>query len=293
MINAVYPILSHRPKTLNGVGMYTIVHAIGRMVSAQPSFPEYRISLNSSIRSSSYRGTNIQYRSNSHSILQKTGHFLLKIILKKIDITDMNSSTQTLLDGYTRTAEINLAKNKGLAVLLNIVGLFISILAFVLMGLFTRFVRPGAFSDAFIFKVDLATMGQLLVLVILVAVSLVVHELIHGFFFWVFTRSRPVYALHLAYAYAAAPGWYIPVRQYWIIGLAPLLLIDLAGLLLILLASPAWILLLVFLVAFNTGGSVGDMWVILNSLLKSPACMVNDVGDGVTFYEPLSPSSNL
>jgi Putative zincin peptidase len=208
-------------------------------------------------------------------------------------LTDLNSSTQTLPDGYTRTVEINLSKNKGLAILLNIVGLIISILAFVLMALFTRFARPGSFAEAFIFKADLSTMGQLLVLVVLITVSLVVHELIHGFFFWAFTRSRPVYALHLAYAYAAAPGWYIPLRQYWVIGLSPLVLIDLAGLLLILLASPAWILLLVFLVAFNTGGSVGDLWIILNSLLKSPACLVNDVGDGVTFFEPFSRSSNL
>jgi Putative zincin peptidase len=205
----------------------------------------------------------------------------------------LKSSTQTLPDGYTQTVEINLAKNKGLAVLLNIVGLFISILAFVLMGLFTRFARPSVFAGVFIFKVDLSTMGQLLVLVVFVVFCLIAHELIHGFFFWVFTRSRPVYALHLAYAYAAAPGWYIPVRQYRIIGLAPLVLIDLAGLLLILLASPAWILLLVFLVAFNTGGSVGDMWIVLNSLLKSPASMVNDVGDGVTLFEPLSPATNL
>ena len=210
-----------------------------------------------------------------------------------MDLTDLSSSTQTLPDGYARTVEINLAKNNGLAVLLNIVGLFISILAFVLLGLFTRFARPGSFAEAFIFKVDMSTIGQLLVLVILVAVSLIVHELIHGFFFWVFTRSKPVYALHLAYAYAAAPDWYIPVRQYWIIALAPLVLLDLAGLLLILLVSPGLILLLVFLVAFNTGGSVGDMWIILNSLSKSSACLVNDVGDGVTFFEPSSLFTNL
>jgi hypothetical protein len=210
-----------------------------------------------------------------------------------MDLADLNSSTQTLPDGYIRTVEINLAKDKGLAVLLNIVGLFISILAFILTGLFTRFARPAPFSEVFIFKADLSTMGQLLVLVVFVVVSLVVHELIHGFFFWLFTRSKPVYALHLAYAYAAAPDWYIPVRQYWIVGLAPLVLIDLAGLLLVLLASPGLILLIIFLVAFNTGGSVGDMWIILNSLCKSPACLVNDVGDGVTFFEPLSPSINL
>jgi hypothetical protein len=198
----------------------------------------------------------------------------------------MLSSTQTLPDGYIQTDEINLAKSKGLAILLNVVGLFISILAFFLLLVYANWVHPRSIPDRFILKTDLPMIGQLLALIVFVSLSLIVHELIHGFFFWYFTRSKPVYALHLAYAYAAAPGWYIPVRQYWIIGLSPLVFIDAAGLLLIILVPVSWLLTLTFLVAFNTGGAVGDLWIIFRLLRRSPACLVNDVGDGVSFFEP-------
>jgi hypothetical protein len=124
----------------------------------------------------------------------------------------MISSTQTLPDGYIQTHEINLAKNKGLAVILNIVGFFIFVFSFVLLGSFANWLRPGLLSSTYTFTVNLSTIGQLLALLALVALILVVHELIHGFFFWVFTRSKPVFALHLAYAYAAAPDWFIPFR---------------------------------------------------------------------------------
>ena len=205
----------------------------------------------------------------------------------------MISSTETLPEGYVQSYEINLARNKGLAVLLNVVGFFIIVFSFILLVLFTRWARPGLFSDAFIFNANLSTISALFILIVFVALSLILHELIHGFFFWFFTHSKPVYALHLAYAYAAAPGWYIPVRQYWIIGLAPLVLIDAVGLLLIMLAQAGWVLLLVFLVASNTGGSIGDMWIMLRSLRTSPFALVKDVGDAVTFFEIISSASKM
>ena len=199
----------------------------------------------------------------------------------------MFSSTQTLPDDYTQTDEINLAKNKGLAILLNIVGLFISILAFALLLIYANWAHPGSIPDRLPLKTDPSMIGQLLALIVFVSLNLIVHELIHGFFFWYFTRSRPVYALHLAYAYAAAPGWFIPIRQYWIIGLAPLVLIDAASLLLIMIAPINWLLTLAFLAAFNTGGAVGDLWIIFRLLRRSPKCLVKDVGDSVSFYEPV------
>lgn len=197
----------------------------------------------------------------------------------------MISSSQTLPDGYVRTDEINLAKNKYLAVVLNIVGFFISILAFALLVWFISFVRPGSFTALFSYRVDLFTIGQLVALILFVTLSLIVHELIHGFFFWFFTHSRPVYALHLAYAYAAAPDWYIPVRQYWIICLTPLVLIDAVGILLSLVSPASWTLIILFLVAFNTGGAIGDLWIAFHLFRASPDCLINDVGDGVAFYE--------
>jgi hypothetical protein len=202
-------------------------------------------------------------------------------------------STKALPDGYIQTHEIDLAKNKGLAILLNILGFIIFVLTFIILVLFTRWVRPGQLTGPFAISGGLTTVGQLLGLIVLVALNLALHELIHGFFFWVFTRSKPVYALHLAYAYAAAPDWFIPVRQYWIIGLAPLVIIDSASLLLILVVPASWLLTIVFLVTLNTGGAVGDLLITSYLLRSSPACLVKDQGDGVRFFEPRLPPSNL
>ena len=199
----------------------------------------------------------------------------------------MLSSTQTLPDGYIQTHEIDLAKNKGLAILLNVIGFFIFILSFILLGSFANWMHSELFSGTITFKGDLPTLVRLLALLVMVALLLVVHELIHGLFFWIFTRSKPVYALHLAYAYAAAPDWYIPINQYRIVGLGPLVIIDAIGLLLILIAPTSWILMIIFLVSINTGGAVGDMLIIARSFRMSADSLVKDKGDGVCYFEPV------
>jgi hypothetical protein len=199
----------------------------------------------------------------------------------------MSSPTQTLPDGYALSSEIDLAKNKGLAILLNVIGFFLFFLTFILLVLFARWIRPGLLTGSLSLNGDLRTVGKALGLIVLVALNLALHELIHGFFFRVFTGSKPIYALHLAYAYAAAPGWFIPVRQYWIIGLAPLVLIDAAGLLLIFVAPASWLLTIVFLVTLNSGGAVGDLLIISHLFRASPAGLVQDAGDRVHFFEPV------
>jgi hypothetical protein len=198
----------------------------------------------------------------------------------------MLSSTQTLPEGYIQVFEIDLAKNKRLAVLFNIAGFFICVISFALLGLFASRVRPGLFNGTFSFFVDLSSVWKLLGLLAAAALMLVAHELIHGYFFWVFTHSKPVFALHLAYAYAAAPGWFIPARQYRIIGLSPLVIITAIGLLLIWLAPAGWVLPVILITALNIGGAAGDMLVIARLSRTSSACLANDAGDKVGFFEP-------
>ncbi len=194
----------------------------------------------------------------------------------------MISSTKTLPDGYRQTSEINLSKSKGLSILLNVAAILLFVLSLVLLGAFLRRTRPELFTGALPFTLDLLQIAGLFASV---ALMLLVHELIHGLFFWVFTRSRPVFALRPLYAYAAAPEWFIPARYYWIIGLAPLVLIDLIGLLFILVVSPGWIPMLGFLVILNTAGAVGDLFIVAGLLRLSPGSLVKDAGDCVNFFE--------
>ena len=192
----------------------------------------------------------------------------------------MNNSTQVLPAGYIQTAEINLKKDKRLIILLNIGALIVFILMFYLLSGFTALVRPDIVNFS-----ETITIGKMLGALGLTVMVLIIHEIIHGLFFWIFSHGRPVFALRPLYAYAGAPTWFFPKRQYAITALGPLVVIGAAGLLLLLLAPISWVLMIVFLVALNTGGALGDLFVFMRLLKASPTSFANDTGDVVTFFE--------
>jgi len=198
----------------------------------------------------------------------------------------MTISTKTLPQGYGPSGEIDLGKNKKLAIILYIIAFLVTVLSFYLLAGFAALMRPGLMTSSGSITL---TMG--VILLGLGIILMTVHELIHGAFFWVFTRNRPVFGVHLLYAFAGAPAWYIPIRQYALVTLGPLVIIGVAGMLFMLIVPESWILTIIILVALNTGGAMGD-FLVFTRLFKLPqTCLANDSGDVVTFYEPALPSS--
>ena len=192
----------------------------------------------------------------------------------------MNNSTQTLPAGYIQSGQIDLKKDKRLTILLNIGALIVFALSFYLLSAFTAWVRPDimTFSGTITVTNILGALG-------LTVLILLLHEGIHGLFFWIFSRSRPVFGLRPLYAYAGAPNWFFPKRQFTITALAPLVIIGAAGLLLLPLAPISWIFMIVLLVALNTSGASGDVFVFIRLLKSSPTSFANDTGEVVTFFE--------
>jgi Putative zincin peptidase len=196
----------------------------------------------------------------------------------------MNISTKALPEGYAQSDEINLKKNKRLAIILNIIAVVVAIFSFYLLSGFTALMRPGLMNSS-----GSITLVMVVILVGLYVILMTMHELIHGFFFWVFTRSRPVFGIRQFYAFAGAPAWYIPTRQYAFVTLGPLIIIGVAGMLLMLIVPESWLLTIIFLVALNTGGAMGD-FLVFTHLFKLPqTCLANDTGDVITFYEHALP----
>jgi hypothetical protein len=89
----------------------------------------------------------------------------------------MNTSTQTLPDGYAQSGEVNLKKDKRLAILLNLVALIVTALIFYLLPIFGTMLR----SDTSNISVNISA-GPIMLLIGLTVSILIVHELIHGFF---------------------------------------------------------------------------------------------------------------
>ena len=192
----------------------------------------------------------------------------------------MNKATQALPEGYTQSGQIDLKKDKRLTILLNIGALIVFALSFYLLTALTAWVRPDiiTFSNTITVTNIFSALG-------LTILTLLLHEGIHGLFFWIFSRSRPVFGLRPLYAYAGAPNWFFPQRQFSIIVLAPLVILGAAGLLLLLLAPISWIFMIVLLVALNTSGSSGDVFVFFRLLTSFPTSFANDTGEVVTFFE--------
>ncbi|MBN1149314.1 MAG: DUF3267 domain-containing protein [Anaerolineales bacterium] len=194
-------------------------------------------------------------------------------------------ATQTLPSQYTLLQEIDLSRDRRLSLALNLVA---AALLFPAGWLFIRLVialRPEIQQGA-VLRIELSS---LLGIVLAFIAVLVIHELVHGLFFWLITRQRPRFGLRAAYAFAAAPDWYLPRDPYLAVGLSPLVLITLLGVALIPILPAGGLLPLVFALTTNAAGAVGDVAIVVWLLCKPPDLLVQDRGDAVAIYHYGNP----
>ncbi|MFM8323117.1 MAG: DUF3267 domain-containing protein [Chloroflexota bacterium] len=192
--------------------------------------------------------------------------------------------------GYRLRRDIDLSSDLQLLLALNLAGLALLLAALVGFGQLAQAAHPG-FRAAGLLGGQLApgltgALAQVGLYLLAFGLTLALHELVHGLFFWLFTGERPVFGLKLSYAYAAAPDWYLPRSRYLIVGLAPLVALTALGLALLpglpdeLLG--AWLLAMIT----STSGAVGDLYVVGYLLTCPPASLVRDRGDGMAIYIP-------
>jgi hypothetical protein len=197
--------------------------------------------------------------------------------------------TRNLPDHYRKIGTLDVSQDPRLLLFLNVVGLILTLVAGWLFFLFAARLRPAAWSSALHTlqnRTVLAVIGLVAAILALLVFHILAHEAVHGLFFWLFTRSRPRFAFRWAYAYAAAPDWYISRDPFLITTLAPLILITMIGLLLIAFAPPGWLLPTWVVITLNAGGAVGDLAVAAWLLRQPRTCLAQDRGDAVTLFVP-------
>jgi hypothetical protein len=207
---------------------------------------------------------------------------VIKNLYRKLGI--IMHSVKALPSDAEEISRIDFKQDRKLLINLNLIGL----LVFVFSGWFFWFLASRlatAQSAGFTLKIGPLEIVVGLVSVLLVMVVVVtIHEVIHGVFFWIFTGSRPVFAFKGLYAYAAAPGWYIPRWPFLIVGAAPLVFISLIGVALMPYVSFVAVLFLVAALTLNAGGSIGDMYCIGWLLSIRGNLLIQDYGDGIVVY---------
>ena len=191
--------------------------------------------------------------------------------------------TRDLPQEYSLINRLDIRENRSLLIM-NLWGVALLVVSWMGFSHLANWINPGSLSFSFsvIRPVDVFLNIGLILLVTLV--MLVVHEGLHGLCFWLFTRSRPLFAFKGFYAYAAAPEWFLPKFQYLVTGFTPLVVITLGCIALMVILPAGWTPALFWMLVLNTSGSVGDLWMVYG-LLRSPADVyARDHGDVLEFF---------
>ncbi|HLF90632.1 MAG TPA: DUF3267 domain-containing protein [Anaerolineales bacterium] len=188
--------------------------------------------------------------------------------------------TKMLPRGFVPRRQLDLTKNHRATLLLNLV----AILSFFLYGWLFFAIADWIRSDLdSLNEVAGASFWQLMATFLLV---LVLHELIHGLFFSVFTGEAPRLGVRGLYAFAGAPDWYIPRQQYLVIGLAPFVLMSLGGLSALIFVPLPVVPLILFAITLNAAGASGDIFITGWLLGEPDLLLVNDTGEIFTMFAP-------
>jgi len=177
---------------------------------------------------------------------------------------------------------LTLTKNKAAFWGMNIGGVFLLFIFGWFFSLYVSLIRPSL-----AFELVITSANVLYVLLSLLGIAagqMVLHELVHGVFFWLFTRSRPTFGFRGWYAFAAAPGWFLPRGQYLVVNLAPFVLLSVLGILLLAVVPTGALAAILAGTVMNAAGAVGDLWVVFLILRERRPIVIEDLGDGFNFY---------
>ena len=198
------------------------------------------------------------------------------------------TATKRLPEGYRLYQSLNLIKDPKLLLTLSMASIVLFVGTWVGLGWLFQWLRPGVAYGVVGFSFAITSvpgiLSPFLVILGVTLVMLIVHEAIHGIFFRVFTGGRVKFAFKGAYAYAAAPDWYLPKKPYMVISLAPLVLMTVGGLLALLWVPLDWITPIILLLAMNTSGSVGDLYVFLLLTRMEKDVLIQDFGEKMMIY---------
>lgn len=193
-------------------------------------------------------------------------------------------TVRTLPPGYQLASRFSMQDNR-LLLIMNIAGFFLLVLFGWLFTAAALWLRPADAETFLQIRWEgFSAIGSIALVLVIIFATIVVHEAVHGLGFILLAKAKPIFAFRGVYAYAAAPGWYIPRDRYLTIGLAPFILISLMGVVLMAFVPPVWIAPLVLVCVINASGAVGDLWVAVLLLRQPFNALAHDGGDEISIY---------
>ncbi|MGX7012826.1 DUF3267 domain-containing protein [Vagococcus silagei] len=175
--------------------------------------------------------------------------------------------------------KLNLLEDKKMIIKLNVWSIPLMLVLGLIFTILAIQIRPNDFADFSIYFLILF-MGVYFLL-------LIIHELIHGFFFKRFEpKNRVKFGFKNGMAYATSPGSIYPKSQFLVIVLAPFFVITTVLFTLFLVKAIAP-LTFIFLASVHGAGCIGDFYFAF-LLSKLPQDVhVEDTEVGIDFYFPV------
>lgn len=190
-------------------------------------------------------------------------------------------ATENLPPNFSLFHTLDLA-NRKLMIGMNLAGV---LLLFIFGWLF---LGAAAFLNPQFFRLELQILVRVLslsTLLLIIGLVVLLHELCHALFFWLFSRQRPKIGFNLFYAYAAAPDWYFTRSQFVLIALAPVLVLTLAGIIALPLLDFLMTARIILALTVNAAGAVGDFMVVIWVLGQPANILLRDEGTAVSAYK--------
>lgn len=178
----------------------------------------------------------------------------------------------TLPHHYECVKTIDFIKNKGLAIVLNVLSLVLFGLSVAVFAML-----KGGFSFDF---------HQILIISGLSILYIIIHEWIHGLFFKINLKKKVTYRFHGIAASAGVPGVYYQKVHFMLITIAPVLITTLIVTPLLCVANDYWYFILAMLFSINLSASTGDLYSFVKFIFVDRQVLVEDYGPGMNIFLP-------
>ena len=185
---------------------------------------------------------------------------------------------KNLPEGYEKIFTIDLQNNKKLFLIVNIGAVIIAALMMALVLPFKSIsmlfdMSSGMTVYALRFSVMIA--GS--------AVYIILHELVHGFFFRLYSGEKAFYGFKLSYAYAGSK-WFYDKKSYLVIALSPVVMWGAVLSALCIAVTKDFFWSVYFIQILNISGAAGDLYVTYKMLRLPPDILVRDSGISMEIF---------
>ena len=199
---------------------------------------------------------------------------------------DKPEPTRELPENYKEIDHLDLNENRGLAMILNLVGvgLLFGVGWVLLQSLMV--LRPEYLSTENILVITgmREFWRSVLLLVVSLGLMVILNEGLRGLMYWIVTGQRPQLGFRGFYIFADAHEWYLSLKTHHFIRLMPLLVITGLGLVAIWIVPLNFVPGVMVLVSLNFAGATGDLFMAYWLLRQPKDALVMDYGDSVFVY---------